>query len=255
MKKKKNKRDLWWKIGIGVLGLVILFFCLWKGSYSAIERYLKDGLNVFTYPIWNRKKEDQTESYLIQKNVNRALLSEIEELKELLDLSQTMTDYRVIHTTLVHRQIDYWLQTIVVDKGTKEGVSKDDIAITSSGMIGRVKDVTHWSSEIELLSANDPSFQVSVQMEVGEETFYGILSGYDQKNQVFEVRGISSSASIPLGVEVTTSGLTGNYPKGIFIGTVEASDATSSYEKLLKVKPKQDFNQLRYISILSRREV
>ncbi len=224
---------------------------MWKENYTTMERYLKDILNVFNYPIWNRKKEDQTESYLIQKNVNQALLSEIEELKELLDLSKTMTDYRVIHTTLVHRQMDYWLQTIVVDKGSKAGIAKDDIAITASGMIGRVRDVTNWSSEIELLSASDPSFQVSVQIETNEETFYGILSGYDQKNQLFLVRGISSSA----GSDVTTSGLTGNYPKGIFIGTIESSEATSSYETLLKVKPKQDFNQLRYISILSRREV
>lgn len=255
MKKKKNKRDLWWKIGVGILALIALFLCLWKGNYSAIERYLKDGFNVFTYPFWNRKKEDQTESYLIQKNVNRALLSEIEELKTLLDLSKTMTDYRVIHTTLVQRQMNYWLQTIVVDKGTNEGVAKDDIAITSSGMIGRVKDVTKWSSEIELLSANDPSFQVSVQIETGEETYYGILSGYDAKKQVFEVRGISSSSKVPMGAEVTTSGLTGNYPKGIFIGTIEASESVSSYEMLFQIKPKQDFNQLRYISILSRREV
>ncbi len=256
MKKKRNrkKKRIWWYLCSGLLGIVLLVYLLLQDQYLSGEMLMKDLGNLFSYPFWNRKKEDQTESYLIQKKVNAALLEEISNLKELLKLDQTMTDFEVINATLLNRKIDYWLQTLSVDRGKKDGVEIDDIVVTEKGMIGRVKRVTNATSEIELLSAQDESFQVSVELDYHGEAIYGVLQGYDEKEGYLLVKGISSQSEVTEGVDVVTSGLTGNHPRGIYIGTVHHVENRSSYEKVLYVKPKQDFNQIQYVSILRRKE-
>lgn len=82
---KKNTKKIIAIVLLSILIIVSLFYFLIRNHYSKLEVLVKDVFNVFTYPFIERSKEDQTESYLIQKNVNKALLEEIDSLKKLLD--------------------------------------------------------------------------------------------------------------------------------------------------------------------------
>ena len=47
------------------------------------------------------KGKDQSESYIIQKNVNSSLEKEIQELKDALELNKTLTEYTPINATIL----------------------------------------------------------------------------------------------------------------------------------------------------------
>ena len=60
-----------------------------------------DKIVMYPFTALNGEKNvDQSESYLIQKNVNASLEKEIQELKEVLDLKTTLTEYTPINATI-----------------------------------------------------------------------------------------------------------------------------------------------------------
>ena len=65
---------------------------LFKNTSMLIEKIV-----MYPFTALNKEKgEDQSESYLIQKNVNSSLEKEIQELKEALELNKTLTEYKPI---------------------------------------------------------------------------------------------------------------------------------------------------------------
>ena len=63
--------------------------------------------------------------------------------------------------------------------------------------------------------------KISVTIQSGEESIYGLVNGYLAKENLLKVEGVPSNYNIKHGSMVYTSGLGGIFPKGILVGTVE----------------------------------
>ena len=162
---RKNKKRK--KIIIIVIVIFCSFFILFYSLSSnrkqtVVESYLKDVsalvMKVVMLPFTSLnddKGEDLTESYVIQKNLNVHLEEEIEQLRDALDLNQTLTGYDVVNATVITRNKGYWYQTLTIDKGKNDGLKENMVAITKNGLIGKIEKVTNFSSEIKLITAND----------------------------------------------------------------------------------------------------
>ena len=211
---------------------------------------------LFPFTALNEEKgKTMTESYTIQKNVNVHLEKEIEELKELLKLNHTLTEYTPINAMVLSRNRSYWFQNITVDKGKKDGVGKDMIVITSDGLIGKVSKTSYLSSEISLITMNDVNYKISVSIAGNKGESFAILNGYEQKKGLLKLTGVDKTAALEIGDTVTTSGLGGMYPRGIYIGKIEKiQEDKYGLSKTVYVKSKQDFNQIHYVTILKEKE-
>lgn len=205
---------------------------------------------ILFYPVTSNK-EDQTESYLIQKNINESLEKEIQELKDLLDLNQTLTEYKVENATVISRNKSYWFNTITIDKGKKDGVKKDMAVITKSGLVGKISKAYSTTSEVKLITTTDANFKVSVGIKIGEEDTYAILNGYDAKENLLKVVGVDKTLNIENDTTVVTSGLGDLFPRGIYVGVVQKQENDKyNLSKTLYLKSSQDFNNIHYVSIL-----
>ena len=73
----------------------------------------------------------------------------------------------------------------------------------------------------------------------------------DKKKNEILVSGVDSNIDIKKDDSVTTSGLGGMFPRGIYIGKVE-SISTDKYglSKTLAIKTNQNFNSIHYVTIL-----
>lgn len=262
--RKKEKKK---KILIVIVTIVILFFALFYSlklnrKMGVVEKTFKSGFvfleNIVMYPFTSFHSEnhvDQTDSYLIQKNVNSSLEKEIQELKKVLDLNRTFTEYDIVNATVLSRNKSYWFHTLTVDKGTKDGIKDDMAVITKEGLVGKTTHVTRNSSEIKLITSDDLNYKVSVSIAVGSGDTYAILSGYDQKTSTVKVTGVDKDSDVKEGDVVLTSGLGGLFPRGIYIGTVDKIDSDKYHlSKTLYVKTSQDFNQLHYVTILKEKK-
>lgn len=257
-KEKKKKKII--IILLIVLGCFFLLFYSLTSSrrQGPIENFLKDAATIiqkvimFPFTALNEEKgEDQSESYVIQKNINVHLEEEIEQLRKALELNQTLTGYDPVNATVISRNKSYWYQTLTIDKGSKDGLKENMVAITKDGLIGKLQNVTSFSSEIKLITSNDVNNKVSVSIATTEGETDAILSGYDEEKGLVLVSGVDSKVQIEVGDSVTTSGLGGMFPRGIYIGTVEEiSNDKYGLSKTLGIKTTQNFNNIHYVTIL-----
>ena len=233
-----------------IIGALIVSLDL-NRPYSNIERKIKEQIIKINKSITTKKIVlNQNESYTIQKNINIVLEKEINELKKLLNLNSTLSEYNIINATILSRNSEYWLNQITLDKGMKDGVEKGMAVITSQGLIGEISKITSNSSEVKLLTTNKMSSKISVIIQTAEKDFYAILNGYNENKQLLELKAIDKNIKIKKGDKIITSGL-GNMPKGLFIGTVEEYEI-DEYElsKIIYVKTAQDLNDINYVTII-----
>ena len=258
MNKKKKKKKLI-IVGIIIIIMFLLFISFaWNRKTGKIETILKDISStiekIVIYPFTALSKDKnitQSESYIIQKNVNSSLEKEIKDLKEALELNKTITEYVPINSTVLSRNKSYWFNTLTIDKGKKSGIKKDMAVITKNGLIGKISKVYHNSSEVKLITSDDINFKVSIAIKTNETENYAILNGYDKETGLIKASGIDKTTEINKDDVVLTSGLGGMFPSGIYIGTVEKIESDKyNLSKNIFIKAPQNYNDIHYVTVL-----
>lgn len=272
-KKQRNKRIvLIITVAIVVFSTISLVFSRTQGG---LERMVSDSIAAIEYYVvkkpvefvsnlfseYNELKDVYKENKILKAKlssyasveVNTDVLSkEIDELKKMLNIEYLPTDYNVKTTSFV-RESDDWNNEITIDLGSLAGVSKDMVVISSKGMIGKVTSVTEVTARVQLLTAENPTSALPIQVINGDQNVYGLLNRYDIESKCFEITLFSDVEKFEDNAKVITSGLGGKAPKGIYVGTVESSivseDGTS---KTIRVKPAADFNDLSYVAVVFR---
>lgn len=197
-----------------------------------------------------QKNQNISDSYLIQKNLNISLEQEIKELKEILNLKNTHSEYDKENAKVISRNNKFWLNSITIDKGTNDGIENESAVITTNGLIGKIIKTTPNFSEVKLLTSDDVTYKTSVVIRIDEKDYYAILSGYDKESNLLKVTAIDKNIPTKVNDSVLTSGL-GNMPRGIYIGKVVSSKVDNyDLSKTLFVKTEQDFNSINYVTIL-----
>ena len=256
---KKNKKKIIF-IVIGIILVVLLSISLLV--YRSKNTFLKDismSINkVIMYPFTSLNKDknkDQTETYLIQKNINSSLEKEIQELKDTLELNKTLTEYSPVNATILSRNKSYWFNTITIDKGTSSGIKENMAVVTKNGLIGKISKVSKNSSEVKLITSDDVNFKVSISIKTNEVDNYAILNGYDNKTKLIKATGIDKTTNINVGDSVLTSGLGEFFPAGIYVGTVERLEKDKyNLSKTAYIKLSQNFNDIHYVTVLKVKE-
>lgn len=197
-----------------------------------------------------KNKEEQIESVISQ---NDNLKSEVDKLKETLELNTVLSDKVFLNATVVTRNIGYWYEEITIDKGKKNGIEKDMAVVTPKGLIGKVTKVSNYSSTVELLSNDHMSDKISVKIKTKDDYVYGLISTYDSKTNTYTVEGISENEEILEGADVVTTGMGTVFPSGLMIGKVKKV-TTDNFDlsKVVQVEAAVDFDDLDYVTVLKR---
>jgi len=254
---KKKKKIIIIIISI-VIVILLSISLLVNRKNNFIEDFFKDisfYINkTIMYPFTRYNKEkgiNQTESYVIQKNVNSSLEKEIQELKDTLELNKTLTEYEIVNSTILSRNKSYWFNTITIDKGKKSGLKENMAVVTRNGLIGKISKVYNNSSEVKLITSDDINFKISVSIKTNDTDNYAILNGYIKKDNLIKVNGIDKTTNVNIGDSVLTSGLGEFFPAGIYIGTVEKIESDKyNLSKTLYIKTKQNFDDIHYVTVL-----
>ena len=187
---------------------------------------------------------------------NKELRSQLEAMKEELNITYTINDYEFLNATVISRNISYWYNTITIDKGSYNGVELDMVVVNSDGLIGKIVSTTTFTSEVKLLTTGDTNNKISVAISSGNQKLYGLISKYNYQTNYLEIEGISNTKTVTLGDYVYTSGLGGVFPSGILVGKV-AEITTDEYDlaKIINVEPIANFDNINYVAILKRKEL
>lgn len=198
-----------------------------------------------------QNKEDQVDSVIAQ---NENLQNEVNKLKETLNLNTILSDKVYLNATVVSRNIGYWYDEVIIDKGSKNGIEKGMAVVTPDGLIGQITKVSNYSSTVKLLSNENMSDKISVKIKVGDDYVYGLISMYDSKTNTYTVEGISENVDIEKGADVVTTGMGTIFPSGLMVGTAQKV-TTDNFDlsKVVEVKASVNFDDLDYVTVLKRK--
>ena len=232
--RRKKKRIEKRKIVLIVLFVICLILGYMANVVSSnrqltiFEKAIKDGIltvqNVITYPIdfviekiniskeknkmyseyENLKKQlEESERYISE---NQELVKQLEEMKTILDLNTSLSEHSCINATVIGRDLVYWNENIVIDKGENHGIEVNMPVVVKEGLIGKVINTTAFSSTIRLLTSSTDD-KISVKIKNNDEYIYGILSKYNEETGKYIIEGISENIEIKEDSIVTTTGM------------------------------------------------
>ena len=141
-------------------------------------------------------------------------LGEAQVCFALLDFGRTNPQYEYIAATVIGREISPFLQYIIIDKGTEDGVRFGMPVVTQQGLVGRVDAVIASASRVKLITDSTSVVNIQLQSAEIEAQLKGSLTGD------LSLDMIPLDEVIEPGDVVLTSGLGGNYPPNIFVGQV-----------------------------------
>lgn len=158
----------------------------------------------------------------------------------------------------------HWFRSLMVDRGSFDGVTVGDGVIAPEGVVGRVAKVTHTSAQV--LSIHDRGSVIPARVQRSRQA--GVLVGGVRASQVERLAGeaggtlpppellaelkyLHRSADVQVGDAVVTSGQDGRFPPGVPIGTV-VRVVRAKTETFLKVyvAPVLDFGILEEVLIV-----
>lgn len=205
---------------IVLIGLYCLFLC-------------KDYLFGFVNNI------DDLNSVICDEKVNY-YQEEYKHMQQLLDINYR--DYNTIYSRVVLRDIYAFYEKIIINKGSSDGIKKQDLVINEKGVIGVISKVAKNSSEVLLLTNSNISLSVKINDS------YGMLTSYDEK---IIVKNIKLDKEIKIGDLVYTSGLT-NIPGDILIGKVSTTNKDDlELEYIIDVESISHLQNINYVAVIS----
>jgi rod shape-determining protein MreC len=227
-----------------VLSVVILAFAIPAVRAPILDSFLQP-FNIITAIqrevsglIFYHRNYVQNESLKKQNDFLRNKLNTFVEfsqenarLKEMLTLKQ-QSPFKVIPARVIARSADSWSSLVIVDKGANSGIKRGMVVVNFLGLIGRVSEVTAFTSKIVLI--NDPNISVSAMLQRSRQE--GLISG--TLGNYLIMRYLPEDVDAKPGDIVITSGLNELYPKGVLIGTVaEINKEFSGLSRYAIVRP------------------
>ena len=214
--------------------------------------YVKDKVTMISESNDLYKKYNE-----LKDKVNKTDLyyAQIEELQSVLELNATLSEYKYVNATVVNRNTLYWYDTINIDKGSKNGIKEGDAVITPFGLIGRITNISNFSSTVKLLTSDKLNNKISVKIKTDDNLYqYGLLIGYEKEDKVYRIEGITNPDIVKEGDIVTTTGLTDYFPSGILIGTVK-NIVKDEYDlsSIVEVIPAVSFEDISIVTVLNRK--
>jgi len=248
-----------------LLILAIVTFLLPK----PITKNIKMGFASFTRPLLQEINRTGT---AVRNNIGgilayrktirekRQLMSEVENLKkrivdlreaydenkrlrELLAFKET-SDREIMAAQIIGWDSSPWSKTILINKGTKEGLTPNAAVVSSSGLVGRIIELGPRAARVILIT--DPNSRVGAIVQRTREQ--GVVEG---KGGLCRMKYISPETELKQGDVVISSGKGGIYPKGLVIGKiVKVADSDDGLFQTAIIQPGVNFSKLEEILCL-----
>lgn len=181
----------------------------------------------------------------IEKNVctieNETIKANYQELLNAYQYND-LIDYHLSHTKVLFRNVYNLDSHITIYKGWNAGLQEKNLVMNEQGLVGVISEVKKNSSEVELLLNSNLNLSVKIKEN------YGILK---YENNTLIVKGINNKGNVEVGDLIYTSDIS-IYPENVLIGKVEeVENDTYEIEKVVKVIPAVDFENLKYVSVIT----
>lgn len=214
--------------------------------FNAIQDYMRAPQDVTR--LSQRNAELEAEVARLQSEIIslQQQIAETRLLSSLVDFARVNPEYRYLGAAVISRDPSPFLQYVIINRGSDDGLRRGMPVVTAQGLVGRVAAVTAGAARVQLIT--DASSTINIRLDPSRAQ--GILLG--QVTGEVSLDMIPRQAEISPGELVLTSGLGGNYPPDILIGQIASvrSRETDLFQRA-SVQPVVDFSQLEIVLVIT----
>lgn len=193
----------------------------------------------------NRRLQAVNSTLKAEINLLRENSLENERLRRLLEFKETQS-MQTLPARVIAEDATNWSRTVVIDKGSADGVLEGMPVVVAEGVVGRV--IRNSRHESRVLLVTDAASAVAALVQSSRAR--GICRG--QGNfLIFDF--VLRKEKLTAGEPVITSGMGGVFPKGLLIGHITSIDRMDfGLFQTIKVAPSVDFPRLEEVLVLLR---
>lgn len=211
----------------------------------------------FTGNIWemmtvyeqNKMLKSEVEQLREMQVNSYEVMAENERLRVLLQYKQSAVQFDLLVAKVLARDSSEWTNSIIIDRGSGDGIVKNMAVVTPQGLVGNISEVFDNCARVQLIV--DPRSSVGGIVQRVESRVAGIVDGDINSRMMVKLTNIPRDADIVEGDTIITSGFGGIYPKGILIGSVSRlENEAGGLLKYAVVKPAVDFQRLEEVAVI-----
>lgn len=195
----------------------------------------------------NAELKKELENKSIELSRLEMVQKENDELTSLLDVSSRHKQYTMVASNIIAKDTGNWYDTFTIDKGSKDGLAKNMVVMTGSGLVGRISECGYnYAKVITIINDTDAISAKSLRTDD-----LGYISGDLSNKGMCKMEYIDNMAELTAGDEVITSNLSEIFPPGITIGYIsDISSDKNALTKVASVKPAVDFKHLESVMVI-----
>ncbi len=220
-------------------------------SSAAIEQAADVVMAPQINPVEVKRENDEQRVQLerlriIQQKYNQ-IIEENAKLRQLIEFKQS-APFKMTAAKVIRRSSSTWWNSLIIDKGSLDGIGTDSPVITSVGLVGKTSTLAPHMTKVILLT--DEMCRVSAKVESTLEQ--GILAGERAALEVrpeLHLRFLSRNANINAGMGVYSSGEGGVFPADLLLGRVKRFENREISGEAV-VEPAVDFSTLDYVFVI-----
>lgn len=250
-----------WKHYFFFVFLSLETFCIYlvvQNNYYQHASFINSSNNLSANVL---ETSHAVKDYFYLKEVNEMLAKENAELRSRLleSYSMVVNDWKTVSDTVLRQKYSYTSAKVVnnstnrrnnfltLDKGSKQGITKDMAVITNAGIVGEVKDVSENFCTVKSMLHG----QSIVSAKIKKDGSYGPLTWDGADFEYVTLSDIPTHVRLVAGDTIVTSTYSVIFPENIRIGTVESWVRKSGeYFYTVKVKLLTDFKKLTHVYIV-----
>lgn len=178
---------------------------------------------------------------------------ENERLRQLLELKSNQPEYDMVGCEVIAKEPGNWFNYFTIDKGTNDGIQKNDTVVSGAGLVGHITEVgANWARVQGIIDSES-----SVGAKINRTQDFAIADGdlaLADSGQC-KLSYVTQNSSLVLGDAVVTSGLGGVYPEGLLIGTVsEIKSDSLGYSQYAVIDTAVDFERVQEVLVIRKNQ-
>lgn len=181
---------------------------------------------------------------------------ENERLAKLLNFDTSSKDIEYLTARVIYKEPGHWFNVFVINKGLSSGIEADMPVVNGDGLVGRVVAVGAGWSRVMTIVDSMSGVPAIVERTRDNGILNGTVSTGDEGEAALTMSFLPLDADLVPGDRVITSGLSGEFPKGIPIGEVtEVSPSANGMKNEAVVTPWVDFRHLEEVMVITSKRI
>jgi rod shape-determining protein MreC len=167
-----------------------------------------------------------------------------DRLRHLLQFREKSSS-SMIGAEVIGQDPSSWFKSVTIDKGERDGVKRGMAVVSPTGIIGQIlKKAQHYAMVLLITDYNS-----AIDSIVQRTRAKAIIVGKGENR--CQLKYLLRTEEVAVGDAVVTSGLGGNFPKGLLVGEIKKVDKKGhgvfQYAELV---PSVDFTQIEEVFVI-----